>query len=286
VKALLAQGEGVRAGDIFPEKIRESISRRESEPFSVAPVVGPTFGPGVEACAFQFGRPETYAPAFEGIRRMFLLRPPQISNVARDMFPALQASKAAGVQRIVFLSLIGIEQNTAAPHYQVEQWLKASGMEYTFLRASFFMQNMNTTHRDEIRERDEIFVPVGRARTSFIDVRDIGAVAALTLTQPGHAGQAYDLTGGEALDYYQTADLFSAVLGRKIVYKNPSAAAYFLRRLRLGGGLMYALVTTWLYTNTRGGMAAAVTGEVERLLGRPPIAMRRYIEDYQEAWKR
>jgi uncharacterized protein YbjT (DUF2867 family) len=170
------------------------------------------------------------------------------------------------------------------PHYKVEQWLLGSGVDYTFLRCSFFMQNLNTVHRTEIRERHEIYVPVGKAKTSFLDVRDIGAVAAAALTQPGHEKQAYDLTGSEALDYYQVADLFSQVLGRKITYKNPSAVSFFIRQLQNKNKLMFALVTTWLYSSTKSGMADRVTGEVVRLLGREPIRMRQYIQDYKASW--
>jgi uncharacterized protein YbjT (DUF2867 family) len=266
VKCLQAKGVAVRAADLFPEKLKER------------------FGQEIEAVPFDFGKPETFSPAFQGIRKMFLMRPPQISNIQKYMVPALEAAKAAGVQQMVFLSLIGIEQNKVVPHYKVEQWLLSSGLDYTFLRCSFFMQNLNTTHRAEIRDCDEIYVPVGKAKTSFLDVRDIGAVAALALTQPGHEKKAYDLTGGESLDYYQVTDLFTQVLGRKITYKNPSAFGFFVRQLQNKSKLMFALVTTWLYTNTKSGMADVLTDEVERLLGRKPILMRNYIGDYKTSW--
>lgn len=268
LRSLLAQGAAVRAADLFPGKILER------------------FGSGVEALPFDFGSPETYSAAFQGIHKMFLLRPPQIADVQKKMFPALEAAKTAGVQHVVFLSLIGIEQNKIAPHYKVEKWLKSSGLSYTFLRCSFFMQNLNTTHRTEIRDRDEIYVPVGRARTSFIDARDIGAVAALALTHPGCENRAYDLTGGESLDYYQVAAGFSAELARRIDYKNPTPLAFFTRQLRQKSPLPYALVTTWLYSNTRRGMADRVTGEVEHLLGRPPITLQQYLHDYRASWIR
>ena len=167
-----------------------------------------------------------------------------------------------------------------------EEWLRASGLAWTMLRASFFMQNLNTTHREEIRDRDEIFIPVGDARTSFIDVRDIGAVAALALTEVGHENKAYDLTGAEAFDYDQVAAIFSEVLGRKIVYRRPSAGAFFRRMIARRQKLMFALVATWLYSGTKSGMADAVTGEVERLLGRRPRLMRHYVEDYRGNWER
>jgi uncharacterized protein YbjT (DUF2867 family) len=267
VNCLLASGISVRAADPSVERVRAR------------------FGADVEAARLEFGDPQSYPAAFAGIQKAFILRPPQISDVRKYMFPAIDAAKAAGVQHFVFLSLIGIEQNTVVPHYQVEQYLKSSGLSYTFLRSSFFMQNLNTLHCAEIRDRDEIFIPVGNTRTSFLDVRDIGAVAALALTQPGHANQAYELTGGEALDYYQVADLFTQVLGRKITYKDPSGLAFFLRQVRQQP-LAFALVTTWLYANTRSGMADQVTGEVQRLLNRRPFSMRQYITDYCASWQK
>lgn len=267
IQALLARGMTLRAADLSGEKV---LSR---------------FGKQVEATSFNFSNPETYSTAFAGIEKVFLMRPPQITNVQKEMFPALEAARAAGVRHFVFLSLIGIEQNRVVPHFKIEQWLRASGLDYTFLRCSFFMQNLNTTHRAEIAERSEIFIPAGGAKTSFIDARDIGAVAAQALTTPGHEKKAYDLTGGAAFDYYQVAETFSEILGRKITYRNPSGMGFFARQLRQRANPMFALVTTWLYANTRRGMADTVTGEVERLLGRRPIPLRQYVEDYQDYWK-
>lgn len=94
----------------------------------------------------------------------------------------------------------------------------ATDMEYTLLRASFFMQNLLEVHRPDIVEHGEIFVPAGNGKTSFVDARDIGEAAAIVLTESGHVNQAYDLTGPEALDYGEVATIFSDVLGRSITY--------------------------------------------------------------------
>ena len=66
------------------------------------------------------------------------------------------------------LSLIGVENNRVVPHYKIKQHMLKSGLEYTFLRPSFFMQNLSTTHREEIKDQSEIFVTAGRDKTSFI----------------------------------------------------------------------------------------------------------------------
>ncbi len=266
VNSIIKFNASIRAADLDREKI---IQR---------------FGSKVEAVTFDFANHLTYEATFKDIKKIFILRPPQITDIQKMMVPALKAAQAAGVEHFVFLSLIGIEENKVVPHYKVEQWIKNSGINYTFLRCSFFMQDLNTVHRAEIRDHDEIFLPVGNAKTSFLDVRDIGAVAALALTQPGHENKAYDLTGSEALDYYQVAELFSEVLGRKITYKNPSSMRFLVRLLQKKTPLMFAVIQTWLYGNTRKGMAQTITGEVERILMRKPIRLRQYIEDYQQNW--
>lgn len=266
VQNLQAAGATVRAADLHQEKLQQM------------------FDATVECVRFDFTDPQTYEAAFHGIEKMFLMRPPQLANIKRDMLPAIVAAKHAGVQHVVFLSLIGIESAKFVPHYKVETYLKEQGFETTFLRCSFFMQNLNTTHRKEIRERSEIFVPVGNAKTSFIDVRDIGAVAANCLIDNGHANQNYDLTGSESLDYWEAASILSKVLERKIVYRNPNPLYFLVASIRRGTPLPFALVMMGLYTSTRFGMAEPITKDVESIIGRSPITFEQYAEDFKEAW--
>ena len=266
VKQIQARGRTVRAADIEAERVKAR------------------FGDSVEAVRFDFTDPHTFEATFHGVEKMFIMRPPHISNIQRDMYPAIEAAKRAGVKHAVFLSLIGIESAKFVPHYKVETYLKELQFDTTYLRCSFFMQNLNTTHRAEIKERDEVFVPVANAKTSFIDVRDIGAVAAIVLTQTGHENKNYDLTGGEKLDYWQVANILTETLGRKIMYRNPSLLKFFVTHLRRGTPFMFALVMTGLYLSTRNGMAEPVTNEVERILGKKPITFKQYTQDYKDAW--
>lgn len=265
-KQLQAKGRKVRAADIDERKLKER------------------FGASVETVHFDFAGPETYEATFQGIEKMFLMRPPHITDMKGCLFPAIDAAKRACVKHVVFLSLIGIEKAKFVPHYKVEQYLKEVDLQTTFLRCSFFMQNLNTTHRQEIKERDEIFVPVGKAKTSFIDARDIGAVAAVALTESGHAGKNYDLTGNEGLDYWEVAGIMSEVLGRKITYGNPNPFSFLIETVRRGIPLRHAVVLLGLYTSTRFGMAEPITNEVERLIGKKPITFRQYVQDYKDAW--
>ena len=236
----------------------------------------------VEYVNFDFKQPQTFAKAFQGVKRVFLMRPPALSEVKTYMYPAIDSAIASGVEQIVFLSVLGAESNGIIPHAKVEKYIQSVGIPYTFLRASFFMQNLSTIHRQDI-QRNEIFLPAGKGKTSFIDVRDIAAVAVRTLIEDGHQGRAYALTGAEALTYYEVADIFTSVLGKSIRY-NPSLLKFVrqmrFKRLPIG----FILVMVAIYTSARLGLAGNITPDTEQLLNRSPLTIRQYIEDYRQFW--
>lgn len=238
----------------------------------------------IEQVWFDFEQPESYAPALAGVTRLFLMRPPAIADTKRHINPVIDAARQAGVQQIVFLSLLGAEKNPIVPHYQVERHLCDSGVGWTLLRPSFFMQNLSGVHRADISQRRAIVVPAGNGKTSFIDVRDIAAVAARVLTEPGHTGRAYTLTGAEAIDYHAAARVFSQVLGRRIVYTRPSIPAFIGHMRRQGVALGHVLVMTALYTTVRLGLAATVTHDIQPLLGRVPTSLETFVRDYRACW--
>lgn len=238
---------------------------------------------GAEIVRFDFREPGTFS-AFQGVRRVFLMRPPEMSDARRDLGPAIEAMKAAGVQQVVFLSLLGAEKNPVVPHRAVEKLLLESGMDWVFLRPSFFMQNLSTTHRDDIKERGDVFVPAGNGRTSFIDVRDIAAVGAKALLE-GHRNVAYPLTGDEALTYDDVARELSLALERKITYSNPSAFRFYRAWRARGKPTPFILVMIAIYTTVKLGFAAKITDDTRRLLGRPAITFRQFAHDEQRAWQ-
>ena len=241
---------------------------------------------GVEAMRFNFGQEDTYAPAFAGVDAVFLLRPPQISDATHLINPAIDAAKAANVRAVTLLSVQGAHSNPFVPHHAIEKHLEQSGLEYTFLRSAFFMQNLSGTHRDDIRLHDDLMVPAGSGRTAFVDVRDLAAVAALTLTEPGHANTAYELTSLEALTYDQVAAILTEVLGRKISYAHPNVVQFWARMFDRQQPLNFVLVMTALYAVAALGMAGHLTDDVQRLLGRDPISFKQFATDFKAVWQK
>lgn len=263
-RQLLAAGARVRVGVRSPERVTESGA------FA-----------GADIARFDASDASTFE-ALDGVQRMFLLWPPG-TDVTKDVLPVIAAAKQRGVQQIVFLSILGAERIRIVPHRRVEQALEASGMGWVFLRASYFMQNLSGVHRDDIRVRRELFLPAGQGRTSFVDVRDVAAVGAKALME-GHRNRAYNLTGGAALTYSEAADIFSVTLGKRIRYSNPSPIR-FVRVVRgRGVALSFALFMLAEYTVAKLGLAGEVTTTVAEVLGRPPISLRQFAEDFREVW--
>ena len=236
-----------------------------------------------EVIAFDFTKPETWGRALTDVDRMFLVRPPVVDKSKIGEF--VEAADRQGVARVVYLSTLGAAKNVLVPHHWIENRITATEMAYTLLRASFFMQNLSEVHRRDVVDHDEIFVPAGSGKTSFVDARDIGEAAAVALTEPGHANRAYDLTGPEALDYGEVATIFSDVLGRPITYPQPSLLAFATRMRRRGESLGFIALMCGIYTTARVGLAGRVTGDSRQLLGRQPRRMRAFVEDYAATFR-
>ena len=232
---------------------------------------------------FSLEDQDTFAQALDGVDAIFLMRPPQIIKGAAFV-PFLEAAKARNIRRIVALSVAGAETNAFLPHHAMEQEVIKLGFDWTMIRPSDFMQNLETVHLQSIRDRDEIAVPAGQGRSSFIDVVDIGDVIAKVLLQEGHGGKGYTLTGPEALNFSDVAHILTEVLGRHIRYRELGALAFLWEHLREGRALGIGLVMTALYSAQRFGKASTVTDEVKRLLGRPPGDMPTYATRSRDLW--
>ncbi len=238
---------------------------------------------GAEARSFEFGTdPTQLRTVLDGCDRLFLMRPPAIEDVATYLFPIIDAARDAGIRQLVFLSLQGVQGNRSTPHYAVEQFVKMSGVPYTFLRPNFFMQNLSTTYRDDIRDRDEIYLPAGRALTAFIDARDIGAAA--VFTQAGHTGKAYTLSGEHTLGYAKVARILSETLGRPIRYLRPTEADYLQRLAERGLPQDYIAVQKMIYRIVRLNVSAIPNRVIRKLTGGPATSFEEFARDHRHLW--
>jgi len=236
---------------------------------------------GTEAVVGDFSDPASLAPALEGVDSVFLVCSP-VPELVQLEVNAIEASEAAGVRRIVLNSALGAgDYGKSFPswHRKVEDKLKATKMAHCILRPNSFLQNLLQYYAPSIRAQGVFYSSMGNARTSYLDVRDIGAVAAKALRGGEHDGKTYELNGPEALTCAEVAERISRAAGIAARYVDIPAEAQ--REAMLGQGMPVWLVTALLelqeyYT---GGQGGTVDGVLAGLLGRPPITIDKFLAE-------
>jgi len=224
------------------------------------------------------------AAALDGADAAFVLVPP--GHVRQDLLinPVVDAARAAGVRKLVLMSAMGANAHEAAPLRQAELHLERSGLAWNVIRPNWFMQNFNTFWLHGIHTQGKVLLPAGHARGSFIDARDIAAVAAVLLATSTFDHQAHDLTGAEALDHAQVAAVLSQAAGRSIVYEEITPDAMRAGLLQAGLPADYTEFMLMILAAFKDGHAERTTDAVQRITGRAPGTLAQYARDHRAAW--
>src|SRR6516162_3104062 len=171
---------------------------------------------GVEIVSLDYNQAETLQTALKGVDRVFLVGPPTAQLPALEC-KAIEVIAQSDVRQVVKLSAMGgREAIFPRQHAQSEEYIQAAGVPFTFLRPNGFMQNMVNYNVTTINTQSAFYGSEGDGRVSHIDIRDVAAVAVKALTEDGHVGKAYTLTGPEALTNKEIAHILSQELGREI----------------------------------------------------------------------
>ncbi|MEU7296864.1 NAD(P)H-binding protein [Streptomyces exfoliatus] len=174
-----------------------------------------TFPEGVEAAEGDFADPASLKTALEGVRSMFL-----VSRLGPDA-NILEAARQAGVEHVVLVSSITVQTHPhlgpAGENLAVEQLLKESGMAWTILRPTQFASNA-LMWAASIREHGTVHAPYADTALPTIHPADIASVARVALTEPGHQGCTYALTGPEPVTARQQVEAIAAALGREVPF--------------------------------------------------------------------
>lgn len=236
----------------------------------------------IETRKLDFYDPKTFENLFENIDSIFLMRPPAISKVKKYIFPFIDKAIEKGVKKIVFLSLIGAENNSFVPHKKIEDYLIKKDADYTFIRPTFFMQNLTGMHLKDILEMKEIIAPVGKGKTNFIDTKNIGEIIAKVLKEKGHEKKAYSITGPKSYTYHEVADILTKKLGRKIEYKEPGVIKFFIRMKKRGFNIKYIFVMMAIFLTSKFGKADITNNNFKNIMGYEPNSLEDFIERNKE----
>ncbi len=263
VEALTGKGFDVKAGSTNPVKAEIPL--------------------GVEAVKVVYEEPDSINKALKGVSGLFLIAPPMDPEAPSKLIPVIDKAKAAGIDHIVFNSALGVDHNEEAPLRIIEQYLKASGVNYTILRPNFFMENFSTGFIAPMIADGGIFLAADDGKTSFISTKDIAEVAALAF-QHKRFGVEYNLTGPDALDHTQAANIISENTGKDVKF-HALREEEMLQGARdngmTEGAVQYMAI---LYSAVREGLMGAITNDVKKATGKEPISFTEFVRNNAMRW--
>lgn len=271
---------------------REVVRQLAAEDLPVRALVraldraGDLAGPRVELAAGDLEKPQTLDRALAGVDRVFLLSPAAPGLPEREGH-AIDAARRAGVRFIVKISVSGGPDSATQIgrwHWNAEKQLESSGIASTILRSNLFMQDCFGWFL-RIAAEDAFHMPMGDARVSLVDARDVAALAAAALKSSGLPERLYDITGPEAISFDTIAAEISAAVGRPIEYVDVTPRQWKKEMLASGMPAWLADDFSVLYGAFREGYGAQVTTAVRDVLGRSAHTFREFARDHAERFR-
>jgi uncharacterized protein YbjT (DUF2867 family) len=240
----------------------------------------------IELVQGDLDQPASLDAALAGVERAFFVAAVD-QRYARWFGNFLAAARRAGTSHIVKFSGMGARVDSPSElmrqHGETDQALADSGVAFTILRPNSFYQNMFWS-AESIKSQGAFYLPMGNARQSFVDVRDIASVAAAVLTHKGHEGKTYEITGPDSLSYQEVADTLTAVLGKPIRYIDVPPEAALESMLKSGMPDWNARAVSDLYATFAAGLAARTTDTVEQITGTRPISFEQFAREHAAAF--
>jgi NAD(P)H dehydrogenase (quinone) len=233
-------------------------------------------GRGVRTARIDYGDPATMKVAFAGADALLLVSGSEVGHRIEQHRNAVDAAADAGVGRIVYTSAPKATTTAlviAPEHKATEEMIAASGLPATILRNGWYHENQLPA-LGQARSTGEVLASAGNGRTASASRRDFAEAAAVVLTEDGHVGKVYELSGDKSWDYTELAATFGVILGRPVVYHSVSPDEH--RQILLDAGVDEPTIGFLLALdqNVRDGLLAETTGELQALIGRPttPLA--------------
>lgn len=243
---------------------------------------------GVEIVYGDLSQPETLEASLEGIDKAFLASTPDLCQ-AELQGNFLDAAKISGVRHIVRLGSISAGPDVPSPllrmHWDTEQHLQASGIGYTHLRPNFYMQNLLMGSAAKIKAEGKLYAPVKDAKISMVDVRDVAAVTVAALTEAGHEGKLYNITGSAALSFAEIAYKLSVATNKPVTCVPIPIEAFRQNMLALGKSEWIAKSEVEIMKMLERQEGAEVTNVISEVAQKEPITFDQFLQDYAPAFQ-
>jgi uncharacterized protein YbjT (DUF2867 family) len=235
--------------------------------------------PNLDYRRFDFENVDTFDNALNGIDTVFLLRPPHISDIDKYFKPLILKMKDKNINQIVFLSVQGAEKSKVIPHNKIERLINKNGLNFIFLRPSYFMQNLTTTLLKDIKAKREIILPSGKAKFNWIDIENIGETGAILLDKfDDYKNQAIEITGLENENFEKVTSLINESIDNPIKYRNVNPLEFFKIKKREGMVKGMIIIMILLHFLPRFQKEPRISDFYERLTGKKPTDLKTFIE--------
>ena len=234
--------------------------------------------PGTPSYAITYSDRGHSTRALEGVQTLFMVSAAESRYRRQDQRTFVDAAVDAGVRHIVYTSFMGAAPDAvftlARDHADTEEYIRASGVEYTFLRNCLYQDVLPSfVGRDAVLRG-----PAGTGRLAAVARADIARAAARVLSEPDeHRGAVYTLTGPQALSLDEIAGVLTRVTGSKVSYYNETLDEALESRSLSGAPRWQIDAWASTYTAIAAGELAEVSPDIEQLTGTPPLALEDYL---------
>ncbi|WP_261163902.1 SDR family oxidoreductase [Microbacterium sp. Marseille-Q6965] len=236
--------------------------------------------PGATVYPFSYADQHASRNALEGVDTLFMVSASESAERVNQHRAFIDAAAAAGVRHVIYTSFIGAAPDAtftlARDHYATEEHIKSSGMTWTFLRNSFYIDFMEALIGDDGIIRG----PAGDGRCALVARYDVARAAAAILASPTeHAYRTYEITGREALTLAEVAHVISEARGRKVTFYDETIEEAYASRA--GYGAPSWQVDAWVstYTAIASGVMAPVSDAIKTITGTPPRTLAEHLAE-------
>lgn len=218
--------------------------------------------------------------ALDGVKTLFMVSAAEAEDRLQQHYAFVDAAMAAGVQHIVYTSFFGAAPDSTftlgRDHYATEEWIKATGMDYTFLRDNFYLDFLPLLAGGD----GVIRGPAGDGVVAAVARADVARSAVTVLRDPAlHVGKTYDLTGPEDISLATAASLLTAGTGRTITFHNETVEEAYASRASYGAPPWQVDAWVSTYTAIAAGELAGPTSAVHELTGREPLGLAQFLAE-------
>lgn len=223
--------------------------------------------------------------AFQGVDTLFFVSASDLEKRVAQHKNVVDAAKQVGVRHVVYTSFQRKDETASSPiafvaeaHLRTEAWLRASGMTYTFLKNTLYVDMLPMFIGDQVLQTGTVYLPAGEGKGAYLTREDMAEIGARVLLTPGHENKEYDVAGESSVTLADIAALIGAAAGKKIQYVSPPADEF--KKTLLGAGvpeLMVNIVTAFSVAIARGEFEKT-NPTVSTLLGRAPVSVAQYLK--------